>query len=123
MEVGVKFLAKYFLEHEFRCPCCNGLPDDGMDPFLLSLLDVLRHKIGEPLIVSSGYRCFQHNQEVGGVVSSQHVKGTAADILVPNGVSLNYMADMARGLGADGIGRYYSDGFIHIDTRGYLADW
>lgn len=116
-------MTRYFSENEFRCPCCGALPSNGMEPFLLSLLDVLRHRIGKPLIVSSGYRCRVHNLEVGGVVDSQHTKGTAADILVPVGVSLDYVADLARSFGADGVGRYYDSGFVHIDMRGYTADW
>lgn len=116
-------MARYFVDDEFRCSCCGALPDGGMDELLLSVLDVLRHKLGVPLVVSSGYRCSQHNADCGGVENSQHVQGNAADVLVPDGINLDYVADLARGLGADGIGRYYKSGFVHIDTRGYIADW
>ena len=116
-------MARYFVDDEFRCPCCGQLPANGMDGLLVSILDVLRHKLGMPLVISSGYRCNRHNNECGGVENSQHIQGNAVDVLVPDNLNLDYMADLARGLGADGVGRYYDSGFVHIDTRGYMADW
>lgn len=44
------------------------------------VLDPLREKIGEPIIVTSGYRCPRLNKAVGGVSNSQHITGQAADI-------------------------------------------
>lgn len=44
------------------------------------ILDPLREAYGKPIIVTSGYRCAALNRAVGGSVSSQHVKGEAADI-------------------------------------------
>lgn len=44
------------------------------------VLQPLRDLAGVPLIVSSGYRCKAVNDAVGGVESSQHRKGEAADI-------------------------------------------
>jgi len=32
------------------------------------------------MLVNSGFRCTKHNKEVGGVPSSAHTKGEAADI-------------------------------------------
>ena len=44
------------------------------------VLQPLRDKFGAPIIVNSGYRSQQVNKAVGGVPSSQHVKGEAVDI-------------------------------------------
>ena len=44
------------------------------------LLQPLRDKVGRPLKINSGYRCPELNREVGGVPTSQHTKGEAADI-------------------------------------------
>lgn len=44
------------------------------------ILDPLRRAWGKPIIVSSGYRCPKLNKAIGGVSSSQHQKGQAADI-------------------------------------------
>ena len=47
-----------------------------------NLLDPIREAWGGPIYVNSGYRCPKLNEEVGGVPSSQHQKGEAADITV-----------------------------------------
>lgn len=45
-----------------------------------AVLDPLRDWWGKPIYVNSGYRSPQLNRMVGGAISSQHVKGEAADI-------------------------------------------
>ena len=44
------------------------------------VLDPLRRIHQQPIIITSGYRCVQLNKAVGGVPSSWHTKGNAADI-------------------------------------------
>lgn len=44
------------------------------------ILDPLREAWGQPIIVSSGYRCPTLNKLVGGAANSQHTLGQAADI-------------------------------------------
>lgn len=46
-----------------------------------NLLDPLREKWGAPLIVTSGYRCPALNTAVGGVKTSHHKLGMAADLV------------------------------------------
>jgi hypothetical protein len=48
------------------------------------VLEPLRLYAGEPVIISSGYRCPKLNRLVGGTLLSQHVKGEAADIRIPD---------------------------------------
>lgn len=45
-----------------------------------NILDPLREAWGRPIIVTSGYRCEALNKLVGGVPTSQHKQGQAADI-------------------------------------------
>ena len=45
------------------------------------LLDPIREAWGEPIVVSSGYRCKQLNALVGGAKHSHHILGCAADII------------------------------------------
>ena len=47
------------------------------------VLDPLRKLIGTPIHVTSGYRCEELNAKVGGVPTSKHRFGQAADIQVP----------------------------------------
>lgn len=44
------------------------------------LLDPIREGWGKAITVNSGYRCPMLNKAVGGVASSQHQKGEAADL-------------------------------------------
>lgn len=53
------------------------------------LLDPLREAWRDPLYVTSGYRCTMLNNAVGGVKTSAHAKGLAADIITGRGVAEN----------------------------------
>lgn len=107
----------YFSENELVCHCCGTYPEDGISQALLDLLDEIREHVGGPVELSCAYRCPAHNAEVGGVPNSQHVLGTAADVLVPAGWTVDRLADLAALLGADGVGRYYDSDFVHVDVR------
>ena len=74
--------------------------------------------------ILSGYRCPKHNKAVGGAKSSQHMLGTAADIVV-EGVSVGDVAIAAGAVLGDrgGIGRYLKHGFVHVDVRRNRARW
>lgn len=48
-----------------------------------TILEPLREFVGQPIIISSGYRCNALNTKVGGVYASQHTLGEAADIQLP----------------------------------------
>ena len=47
---------------------------------LAAFLQTIRNELHLPIIVNSGYRSKEVNEAVGGVSSSYHVKGLAADI-------------------------------------------
>lgn len=53
-----------------------------------NVLEPLRQHVGEPVIISSGYRCPDLNKLVGGAANSQHMKGEACDILSLNQTKL-----------------------------------
>lgn len=46
------------------------------------VLEPLRVAMNEPIKIGSGFRCQQLNKSVGGVSSSQHLKGQAADLCI-----------------------------------------
>lgn len=58
------------------------------------LLDPIREKWGGPITVNSGYRCPTLNKAVGGVPTSQHLRGEAADITVGNPAKNNQLFKM-----------------------------
>lgn len=55
---------------------------------LADYLDVIREKVGKPILISSGFRCPVLNKAVGGVANSQHLKGLAADLICSDMESL-----------------------------------
>jgi hypothetical protein len=50
----------------------------------VEVLQPIRDAWGQPIVVTSGYRCPKLNACVGGVKNSQHVLGQAADIKAAN---------------------------------------
>ena len=55
---------------------------------LADYLDVIREKLGKPILINSGYRSPMLNKAVGGVANSQHLKGLAADVVCTDMESL-----------------------------------
>ncbi len=55
-----------------------------LQQLVANVLDPLRETYGRPIYVNSGYRCPALNRAVGGVPSSQHLTGEAADITAGN---------------------------------------
>ena len=53
---------------------------DNIVALVENILQPLRDAWGQPLFINSGYRCPELNAKVGGVATSQHVKGQAADV-------------------------------------------
>ena len=62
------------------------------------VLEPLRVAMGEPIKIGSGFRCQALNKAVGGVSSSQHLKGQAADLCIDGDLKkgkkwFNYIKD------------------------------
>ena len=79
-----------------------------------NVLRPLRDAWGKPLKVNSGYRCKALNAAVGGVPTSQHVKGEAADIAAGDPVKLARLA-VKLGLPFDQMILYPT--FVHFSHR------
>ena len=71
-------LSPHFNLVEFECLCCHRVM---LDERIIPVLENVRAYIGLPIIITSGYRCQFHNQNVGGVPDSDHIYGWAVDIL------------------------------------------
>lgn len=48
-----------------------------------NVLDRIRVYVSGPVRITSGFRCAKLNKAIGGSANSQHIKGEAADIIVP----------------------------------------
>lgn len=118
-------LSTNFKSTEFDCngkSCCSKTL---IDTKLVEYLQTIRDHFGKPLNICSSYRCEIHNPKVGGVKSSLHLKGMAADIQI-KGVAPAEVAKYAESIGVKGIGLYDTskDGhFVHIDTRTKKGFW
>jgi hypothetical protein len=116
-------LSPHFNRREFTCHCGCGLALPS--PVLLAGLEELRAHINQPIRILSGHRCARHNAAVGGAPDSQHVRGWAADIVVPD-LRLTDLFRWAVGVPvffSGGVGLYPDKGFIHVDVRGDRVRW
>ena len=73
-------LSEHFTANEFKCKC-GGTHDFMVDTELIEKLELIREKLNcSKITVTSGFRCVQHDKNVGGSGTGQHTKGKAADI-------------------------------------------
>lgn len=116
---GSVILSENFKVREFACKCsrCSQLL---LDEALVELLQRLRDHFGVSVHINSGYRCKEHNAEVGGSSSSHHMKGMAADIRV-EGIAPKEVAKYAESIGIKRIGLY--DNFVHIGSGATKRFW
>lgn len=115
----------------------NSIPPEALWPNIVKTLivvDEMREIIGKPIGVTSSYRSPAYNRAVGGEPMSYHMQFKALDIHSPVGPAiLAKTARLLRGKRFDlpgnagsftfrgGIGTYPT--FVHVDTRGYDANW
>ena len=110
---GTKQITKNFKVREFACK-------DGSDVIfiadeLVNVLQQIRDHFGKAITINSGYRTPTYNKKIGGATYSQHMYGTAADIVV-SGVKPSEVYAYANALlKAGGVGKY--DTFTHVDVR------
>lgn len=113
------------------CAGRNGLPPEDLWDNIVKtarMLDEIRKRLGAPIRILSCYRNEAYNGCVGGERNSLHTQFKAVDWHCDAGsvAQWHQVATEVRGSHSDylgGIGRYPSRNFIHIDTRGTLADW
>ena len=81
------------------------------------LLEPLRQLYKKPIAVLSGYRNKEVNRLVGGVATSQHVKGEAADCYTPEGPEKLLELLMRSGLPFDQAILYKRRRFLHLSLK------
>lgn len=65
---------------------------DSVKALVLNVLQPLRDAWSKPLHINSGYRCPALNEAVGGVATSAHLYGQAADVACDNPYELASLA-------------------------------
>lgn len=89
----------------------------------MSALEEIRRSVDRPFKINSGFRCYAHNMNVGGAITSRHMRGMAVDISTvgwsPD--DLHYLMfeitsyQDVENLLSSGMGVYKS--WIHFDLR------
>lgn len=117
---GNKKLSENFKVKEFAST--DGADPIFVSPKLIMVLQRIRSHFDRAVTINSGYRTNARNKAVKGAKYSQHLYGTAADIVV-NGVSPLQVAEYAETLlpNTGGIGVYST--FTHIDVRREKSRW
>ena len=115
-------LSPHFNAREFRCQC--GQPHETLIASeLIDKLEALYTALNcSKIIVTSGYRCPEHDKAVGGTSSGQHTKGTAADVCCyrqdGQPISSKTVCCKAQDLGFTGIANITSSyQYTHLDVR------
>jgi uncharacterized protein YcbK (DUF882 family) len=115
-------LSEHFSTWEFECGC--GCGECCPSNELLEMLELTRVDYGRAIRISSGTRCAQHNEMVGGSENSSHVPSEnalgqslsfAVDVFVANSGDAYRLVDAAMQAGFDRIGFKLRSGFIHLD--------
>ncbi|HLM67120.1 MAG TPA: D-Ala-D-Ala carboxypeptidase family metallohydrolase [Longimicrobium sp.] len=91
----------------------------------IQILDALRAELGAPIRIISAYRTPAYNRAIGGALRSYHTTFQAIDFVAARGTPSVWAQELKEmrhaGLFKGGIGLYR--GFVHVDTRGWNADW
>lgn len=122
-------VTEHFIREEFDCKDGTKYPKEWIETrlkFLCEQLEILRREIGFPLHIISGFRTTEHNKKVGGKQHSQHLQGTAADIVCKDlsAPKLSFAIERLVKEGKmhnGGIGTYKT--FVHYDIRKNPARW
>ncbi len=127
---------KHFKWHEFLVKggshAANGLNTDPPEELwpnvvrLVNVLDKFREAVGKSVVLTSVYRSKAYNRAIGGAERSQHTAFCAADFKIPGSTNTGDWANKLKsmrnqGVFEGGIGIYNT--FVHVDCRGYRADW
>ena len=111
---GNKKVGQYFKVREFACK--DGSQVVFIDDYLCTILDILRNKLGKPVIITSGYRTPEWNKKCNGAKYSYHMRGMAADIRV-DGVSAKELANKLNEIVPDECGIIVYNTWVHFDVR------
>ena len=115
-------LSPHFNIKEFRCSCGKS-HETLLASELVDKLEALYTALNcSKIIVTSGYRCPEHDKAVGGTSSGQHTKGTAADVCCygqdGQPISSKTVCCKAQNLGFGGIANITSSyQYTHLDVR------
>ena len=108
-----------FNSNDFDCKCKQLCDETLLDSRIPNLLQQLEDELGFQIIITSAYRCEQHNKNVGGSTTSTHLEGLAVDLWCED---MDKLAKAIERINPEySIGRY--NGFLHLDLREEGRRW
>ena len=121
-------LHETLLLSELQCPHCK---QTMIHPKLLKAWIKLRDRVGQPIIINSGFRCWEYHKQLYQrnhptdwkeeiTKQSYHLKGMALDLPVPHPLSIGEFVNLAQWAGFTYVYVIDSnplDGDIHVDVR------
>ena len=92
---------------ELECKCCKKVM---IHPKLLKAWEKLRKRVGQPIIITSGYRCWKHHVEIYKELypddwkekiskQSYHLRGMALDMRALKGMTVNEFLNIVQWAG------------------------
>ena len=124
-------LTNNFSKSEFECKSGEEMPLDVLEnvKLLAIQLQKIRDYVGKPIRINSAYRSEAHNKAIGGVKTSEHILGKAADITIDTFTPDEVVSIIENMLTNEMLGGFYIGGlgsyntFTHIDIRDKKARW
>ena len=124
-------LTSNFSKSEFECKSGEEMPLDVLEnvKLLAIQLQKIREYAGKPIRINSAYRSESHNKAIGGVKTSQHILGKAADITIDTFTPDEVVSIIENMLTNEMLGGFYIGGlgsyntFTHVDIRDKKARW
>jgi uncharacterized protein YcbK (DUF882 family) len=114
-------ITKNFNSDELDCKCSYiDCKDTIIDVDHIKKLQEYRDKLNKPVHINCGYRCKKHNQDVGGAIHSQHMRGCATDITI-EGMKSHEIANSIESNDFQGAGTYST--FVHVDSGDMWRRW
>ena len=88
-----------------------------MDPKFMDILQSIRLAYDQPMQITSGYRCSEHNEAVSSTGNGgPHTTGRAVDIGCRGANALNLLAIAIRhGISGVGVSQKGESRFLHLD--------
>ena len=124
-------LTNNFTKSEFDCKSGEEMPLEVLEnvKLLAIQLQKIRDYVGKPIRINSAYRSEAHNEAIGGVKTSQHILGKAADITIDTFTPDEVVSIIENMLTNEMLGGFYIGGlgsyntFTHVDIREKKARW
>lgn len=111
IEVAPMITLPDFNASEFDCKHCG---KNNMNAPFLWRLQQCRTEAQVKFVINSGFRCEEHEEEIGRKSKGEHVYGEASDILIPNShIRYKILKAAFNNFTRIGIG----PDFIHLGTK------